>query len=86
VSLKVPQVRGDVSFDKARIDGIVRAEDIRGVFDAADRHRAGRRVKETVTRYVESPRPLASWTEANIPEGLSVFKLSLMKIPHLFMQ
>jgi putative transposase len=51
------------------------AEDIRDVFDAPDRHRAGQRLKETVTKYAESAPPLASWMEANIPEGLSVFKL-----------
>ena len=51
------------------------AEDICDVFDAPDRHRAGQRLEETVTKYAESARPVASWMEANIPAGLSVFKL-----------
>ena len=51
------------------------AEDIRDVFDAPDRHRADQRLKDTVTKYSELAPPLASWMEANIPEGLSVFKL-----------
>ena len=51
------------------------AEDIRDVFDAPDRHRADQRLKETVTKYAELAPPLASWMEANIPEGLNVFKL-----------
>jgi len=51
------------------------AEDIRDVFDAPDRQRASQRLKEIVAKYAESARPLASWMEANIPEGLNVFKL-----------
>jgi transposase-like protein len=51
------------------------AEDIRDVFDAPDRHRAELRLIETVTKFAESAPPLASWMEANIPEGLSMFKL-----------
>ena len=33
------------------------------------------RLKEAVTKYAELAPPLASWMEANIPEGLNVFKL-----------
>ena len=51
------------------------ADDIRDVFDAPDRHRADQRLKEAVTKYAELAPPLASWMEANIPEGLNVFKL-----------
>jgi transposase-like protein len=51
------------------------AEDIRDVFDAPDRNRADQRLKDAVTKYTESAPPLASWMEANIPEGLNVFKL-----------
>jgi len=51
------------------------AEDIRDVFDAPDRHRADQRLKDIVTKYAESAPPLAAWMEANIPEGLNVFKL-----------
>jgi transposase-like protein len=51
------------------------AEDIRDVFDAPDRNRADQRLKDAVTKYAESAPPLASWMEANIPEGLNVFKL-----------
>ena len=41
------------------------AEDIRDVFGAPDRHRAGQRLKETVTKYAVSTPPLASWMEAD---------------------
>ena len=51
------------------------AEDIRDIFDAPDRNRADQRLKDAVTKYAESAPPLASWMEANIPEGLNVFKL-----------
>ena len=51
------------------------AEDIRDVFDAPDRNRADQRLKDAVTKYAESAPPLAAWMEANIPEGLNVFKL-----------
>lgn len=50
------------------------AEDIRDIFDAPDRNRADQRLKDTVTKYAESAPPLAAWMEANIPEGLNVFK------------
>jgi transposase-like protein len=51
------------------------AEDIRDIFDAPDRRRADERLKDAVTKYAELAPPLAAWMEANIPEGLNVFKL-----------
>lgn len=51
------------------------AEDIRDIFDAPDRNRADQRLKDAVTKYTESAPPLAAWMEANLPEGLNVFKL-----------
>ena len=51
------------------------AEDLRDIFDAPDRRRADRRLKDAVTKYAELAPPLAAWMEANIPEGLNVFKL-----------
>ena len=49
------------------------AADIRAIFNAADRPQAERLLKETVEKYQESAPQLASWLEANIPEGLTVF-------------
>ena len=51
------------------------AEDLRDIFDAPDRRRADRRLQDAVTKYAESAPSLAAWMEANIPEGLNVFKL-----------
>jgi transposase-like protein len=51
------------------------AEDLRDIFDAPDRRRADRRLKDAVTKYAELAPPLAAWMEVNIPEGLNVFAL-----------
>jgi transposase-like protein len=51
------------------------AEDLRDIFDAPDRRRADRRLKDAVTKYAEVAPPLAAWMEANIPEGLNVLAL-----------
>jgi putative transposase len=51
-------------------------EDLRGVFDAADQTAANEQLKRVVHKY-EKPAPkLARWLEENVPESLTVFRLS----------
>ncbi len=51
------------------------ADDIRGIFNASDRGEAERLLKLAVEKYEKTAPRLASWMEANIPEGLTVFGL-----------
>jgi hypothetical protein len=49
--------------------------DLRAVFDAPDRPEAERQLGLAVKKYRTSAPKLASWLEANVPEGLTVFAL-----------
>lgn len=49
------------------------AQDLRNVFNAADRPEAERLLQMTADKYREQAPKLAQWMEANIPEGLTVF-------------
>ena len=49
------------------------AADLRSVFNSADRPSAERRLKELVAAYSTSAPKLASWLEANLHEGFTVF-------------
>ena len=49
------------------------AEDIRDIFNAPKRNTAEQRLKDAVTKYVDTAPQLAEWMEANLPEGLTVF-------------
>jgi len=51
------------------------AEILRKIFDAADLHAAEQLLAATVKKYEKSAPKLATWLEANIPEGLTVLKL-----------
>ena len=51
------------------------AADIRKIFAASDRAEADQKLKDFVQAYEKSAPRLAEWAEANIPEGLTVFKL-----------
>lgn len=51
------------------------AQDLRNVFNAADRTEADRLVQLTADKYRERAPKLAAWMEANVPEGLTVFGL-----------
>jgi len=51
------------------------AADLRAVFDAPDRNEAQRQLDIAVKKYAKSAPKLSAWIEANIPEGLTVFKL-----------
>lgn len=51
------------------------ANDIRNVFNAADRHEAQQKLSQLVTKYESTAPDLASWMEHNIPEGFTVFIL-----------
>ena len=51
------------------------AADLRAVFDAPDRNEAQRQLNIAVKKYEKSAPKLSAWIEANIPEGLAVFKL-----------
>jgi len=53
------------------------ADDIRSVFNCADRPAAERRLKELVARYAISAPKLSAWMEANLPQGFTVFALPL---------
>jgi transposase-like protein len=53
------------------------AQDIRTVFNAADRSDADRRLAIIVAKHRDAAPALADWLEANIPEGLAVFALPL---------
>ena len=48
-------------------------EDIRTLFNAADREEAERRLGLAVKKYRRSAPKLAEWMETNIPEGFTVF-------------
>lgn len=58
-----------------QVDSREVAEDIRGIFDAADADAAHTQLKQVVRKYQESAPKLATWMDENIPEGLSVFRL-----------
>ena len=49
------------------------AADIRAIFNARDRVEAEALLAKTVQKYAKSAAKLATWLEANIPEGLTVF-------------
>lgn len=51
------------------------AQDLRNVFNAADRHEAQQKLSQLVMKYESSAPDLASWLEHNVPEGLTVFSL-----------
>ncbi len=51
------------------------AQDIRSVFDAADRTEAERLLKIAADKHREAAPKLAEWMEANVPDGLAVFGL-----------
>ena len=51
------------------------AAEIRPVFNAPERASADTLLKEMVSRYQQSAPKLASWMEANLPEGLVLFCL-----------
>jgi transposase-like protein len=49
------------------------AADIRGIFQAPNRHQAEVYLKQVVTKYADTTSDLADWLEVSIPEGLTVF-------------
>jgi len=51
------------------------AQDLRTIFNAADRHDAERRLRLVADKHRETAPKLAEWIEENIPEGLTVFAL-----------
>ena len=51
------------------------AQDVRMVFNAADKEEADRRLRLAVEKYREPAPRLADWMEANIPQGLTAFIL-----------
>ena len=51
------------------------ATDLRAVFDAPDRNEAQRQLDIAVKKYAKSAPKVSAWMEANIPEGLTVFRL-----------
>ena len=51
------------------------SQDLRGVFNAPDRHEADRLLAQLVQKYAENAPDLAAWMETDIPEGLTVFEL-----------
>jgi putative transposase len=51
------------------------AQDLRGVFNAPDRHEADRLLAQLVQKYAGDSPDLATWMETDIPEGLTVFEL-----------
>ena len=55
------------------------AQAIRGIFNSPDRPTAELRLKEVVARYAASAPKLATWMEANLPQGFTVFSLP---VPH----
>jgi putative transposase len=50
-------------------------EDIKSVFDAADADAAREQLGRVVRKHQASAPKLAAWMEANLPEGLTVFRL-----------
>ena len=53
------------------------AAQLRGVFNAADRPEADRKLADFVATWREDAPRLADWAEENIGEGLTVFDLDL---------
>ena len=51
------------------------AEDLRSIFQAADRLAADERLRQIVAKYEETAPRLARWMEENVPEGLTVLDL-----------
>ncbi len=51
------------------------ATDLRGVFNAPDRHEADRLLSQLVTKYQDSAPDFSTWIESDVPEGLTVFEL-----------
>jgi transposase-like protein len=49
------------------------AEDIRSIFNSANREEADRLLKLAIAKYAKTASQLSAWMEANIPEGLNVF-------------
>jgi len=49
------------------------AEDIRSIFNSANREEAERLLKLAIAKYAKTASQLSAWMEANIPEGLNVF-------------
>ncbi len=49
------------------------AEDIRSIFNSANREEADRLLKLAITKYAKTASQLSAWMEANISEGLNVF-------------
>jgi putative transposase len=49
------------------------AADIRGIFQAPNRHQAEVYLKQVVIKYADTASDLADWLEVSIPEGLTVF-------------
>jgi putative transposase len=50
-------------------------DDLRTVFDAPDEPAARRQLDQVVAKYQSAAPKLAAWLEANVPEGLTVFRL-----------
>jgi transposase-like protein len=53
------------------------AQDMRTIFNAADRSDAERRLGIVADKYRQTAPALAEWLESNIPEGLAVFSLPI---------
>ena len=51
------------------------AQDLRTIFNAADREESQRRLDLMVAKYQDSAPKLAEWLEANVAQGLTVFVL-----------
>lgn len=51
------------------------AQELRTIFNAADREEADRRLALMAKRYRKNAPKLAEWVEANVPDGLTVFTL-----------
>lgn len=49
--------------------------ELRAVFNALNRTEADRLLAQMVTKYASEAKKLATWLEANVPEGLTVFDL-----------
>jgi putative transposase len=53
------------------------AEELRQIFNAADRPEAERKLKGFVKSWSEKAPKLADWAEENVPEGFAVYDLGL---------
>ena len=53
------------------------AEDLRGIFGAADRDEAQRRLKLFLKKHRPAAPKLADWAEHNVPQGLTVLEVDL---------